>query len=137
MKRSVSSIILTMAWAIATPSQAVLADKLHLQASFAVAFAATPNSPPVAYCGGPALDFKVEAHGNGYSSFGALAFFVAQTYYWMHTVKGWGSGLAGAVCVFAVTTWPRLVRDRKRSNLWRAVLCRSGGTGPSLGRGAR
>jgi hypothetical protein len=79
MKRSVSSIILTMAWAIATPSQAVLADKLHLQASFAVAFAATPNSPPVAYCGGPALDFKVEAHGNGYSSFGALAFFLQKT----------------------------------------------------------
>ena len=37
------------------------------------------NSPPVAYCGGPALDFKVEAHGDGYSSLGALTFFLQKT----------------------------------------------------------
>ena len=58
----------------------VLADKQHLQESFAVAFAATPNSaPPVAYCGEPALDFKVEAHGDGYSTLGALTFFLQKT----------------------------------------------------------
>ena len=44
-----------------------------------MAFAPSPNSSLVAYCGGPALAFKVEAHGNGYSSLGALAFFLQKT----------------------------------------------------------
>jgi hypothetical protein len=79
MKRIFSIVTLAAIFAVAVPHQAVLADKLHLQASFAVAFAATPNSPAVAYCGGPALDFKVEAHGDGYSSLGALAFFLQKT----------------------------------------------------------
>ena len=33
----------------------------------------------MAYCGGPALDYKVEAHGDGYSSLGALVFFLQKT----------------------------------------------------------
>lgn len=78
MKRPFLVVALAV-FAAGLPHRAVLAHKLHLHASFVVAFAATPNSPPVAYCGGPALDFKVEAHGDGYSSLGALAFFLQKT----------------------------------------------------------
>jgi hypothetical protein len=78
MKCIPGCIIAVLILAIATP-QARAADKLRIQAAFTVAFAATPNSPPVAYCGGPALDFKVEAHGDGYSSLGALTFFLQKT----------------------------------------------------------
>jgi hypothetical protein len=79
MKRSISLPILTILAAIALSPRPLFADKLRLQAAFTVAFAATPNSPPVAYCGGPALDYKIEAHGDGYSSLGALAFFLQKT----------------------------------------------------------
>jgi hypothetical protein len=61
MKRTFSTVTVAAVFAAAVPHQAVSADKLHLQASFAVAFAAIPNSPPVAYCGGQALDYRVEA----------------------------------------------------------------------------
>lgn len=58
----------------------MLADTQRLQAAFTVAFAAIPNSPPVAYCGGSALDYRVEAHGDGYSSLRALTFFLQKTF---------------------------------------------------------
>ena len=46
-----------------------------------MAFAASPNSsPPVMYCDGGALEFNVEAHGDGYSSLGALPFFLQKTF---------------------------------------------------------
>ena len=67
-----------MIYVIAAP-QTLAADKLRLQGSFVVAFAFTPNSPPVAYCGPPTFDFKVEAHGDGYSSLGPLSFFLQKT----------------------------------------------------------
>ena len=76
MRRATITLVIV---AIGLPRVA-FAEKLHLQAAFTVAFAATANSPPVAYCGGPALDFKVEAHGDGYSSLGALAFFLQKTF---------------------------------------------------------
>jgi hypothetical protein len=68
MRRSFSMVTLVVVLAAAVPLRAALADKVHLQAAFTVSFAASPNSPPVAYWGGEALDFKVEAHGDGYSS---------------------------------------------------------------------
>jgi hypothetical protein len=34
----------------------------------------------MAYCGGPTRDYRVEAHGDGYSSLGALAFFLQKTF---------------------------------------------------------
>jgi hypothetical protein len=79
MKRILSAVILAIVFAFLASPQPVLADKLRLQAAFTVAFAATLNSPPVACCGEPALPFKVEAHGDGYSSLGALAFFLQKT----------------------------------------------------------
>jgi hypothetical protein len=60
MKRAFATITLAIVFAAIGSPRGVLAEKLHLQASFTVAFAATANSPPVAYCGGPALDYKVE-----------------------------------------------------------------------------
>jgi branched-chain amino acid transport system permease protein len=35
-------------------------------------------------------------------AFGAQAFFVAQTYYWMHTEKGWGILLSAGLCLFVL-----------------------------------
>jgi hypothetical protein len=54
--------------------------KLRLQAAFTVSLAASSNSPPVAYCSRPALDFNVEAHGNGYSSLGTSTFFLQKSF---------------------------------------------------------
>ncbi len=35
-------------------------------------------------------------------AFGALAYFVARTYYWMHVEKGWGILLSAGLCLFIV-----------------------------------
>jgi branched-chain amino acid transport system permease protein len=35
-------------------------------------------------------------------AFGSIAFFVAQTYYWMHTEKGWGILLSAGLCLFVL-----------------------------------
>jgi hypothetical protein len=78
MRHVLGLVLPPLMLAIPAP-QTLAADKLRLQAAFTVAFAASPNSPPVAYCGGQPLPFKVEAHGNGYSSLGALTFFLQKT----------------------------------------------------------
>lgn len=80
MKRCLMLATLALVSAAVVSPRAALADKLRLQAAFTVAFAASPNSPPVTYCGGPALDFRVEAHGDGYSSVGTLTFFLQKTF---------------------------------------------------------
>ena len=36
-------------------------------------------------------------------AFGALAFFVARTYYWMHVEKGWGVLLSAGLCLFVLS----------------------------------
>ncbi|HEY7105378.1 MAG TPA: ABC transporter permease [Acidimicrobiia bacterium] len=36
-------------------------------------------------------------------AFGALAFFVARVYYWMHVEKGWGILLSAGVCLFILS----------------------------------
>ena len=74
MKNFLTSLTLAaMAYALAP--QAVLADEgVPIKASFAVAFSGTLNTGNVAYCGGTALPVAVEAHGDGYSSLGPLAF---------------------------------------------------------------
>ena len=51
-----------------------LAYDVPIQASFAVAYSATPNTGMVTYCGGAPLPVKVEAHGDGFSTLGALSF---------------------------------------------------------------
>jgi hypothetical protein len=59
----------------AVAPQAVQAEEgVPIKGSFAVAFSGTLNTGNVAYCGGTALPVAVEAHGDGYSSLGPLAF---------------------------------------------------------------
>jgi hypothetical protein len=96
MKRILGCLLSPLVLGIVIP-QAQAADKLRIQAAFTVAFAAGPNTPPVSYCGGPALDFKVEAHGDGYSSVGALTFFLQKT------IGPAGGGAIGHGCLTLTT----------------------------------
>jgi hypothetical protein len=71
-------------WALAAMScavapQTVLAHDIPIQASFAVAFSGSANADNVAYCGGTAGPIAIEAHGNGFSTIGALAFSLQKT----------------------------------------------------------
>ena len=71
-------------WALAAIScamapQIALAYDIPLQASFAVAFSATPNADNSAYCGGTPGPVAIEAHGDGFSTLGALAFSLQKT----------------------------------------------------------
>jgi hypothetical protein len=72
------------AWALTAMSfivapQTVLAYDIPIQASFAVAFSGTPNTGNVAYCGGTPGPVAIEAHGDGFSTLGALAFSLQKT----------------------------------------------------------
>jgi hypothetical protein len=60
-------------------AQTMLAYDVPIQASFAVAFSATPNTANLAYCGGAAGPVAIEAHGDGFSTLGALAFTLVKT----------------------------------------------------------
>jgi len=55
-----------------------LADGLPIQGAFAVTYAATPNTGGVSYCDPTrtVLPVAVEAHGDGFTSLGALSFFL-------------------------------------------------------------
>jgi hypothetical protein len=71
-------------WALAAIScavapQTMMAYDVPIQASFAVAFSATPNTTNVAYCGGTPGPVAIEAHGDGFSTLGALAFSLQKT----------------------------------------------------------
>lgn len=71
-------------WALAAISyavapQTVMAYDVPLQASFAVAFSATPNTANTAYCGGTPGPIAIEAHGDGFSTLGALALSLQKT----------------------------------------------------------
>jgi len=68
-------------------SQAAFADGRPdgrpFHGSFAVTFATTLNTDAVSYCGGPVLARTIEAHGNGSSTLGTMAFSL---------IKGGGGG---------------------------------------------
>lgn len=64
---------------LAVVPQTARAYDLPVQASFAVAFSATPNTGNVSYCGGTAMPVAIEAHGDGFSTLGALAFSLQKT----------------------------------------------------------
>jgi hypothetical protein len=75
---------LLRSWAFAAMSFAVapqttLAYDVPIQGSFAVAFTATSNTSDVAYCGGTPGPIVIEAHGDGFSTLGALAFSLHKT----------------------------------------------------------
>jgi hypothetical protein len=67
------------AMSCAVPPQTVLAYDVPIHASFAVAFSGTPNTDNVAYCGGTPGPTAIEAHGDGFSTLGALAFSLQKT----------------------------------------------------------
>lgn len=78
MKSFLGSVALaTVIIGFAAPT--AFADGRPFQGSFAVAFSGTPNTAQASYCGAPLLPRAVEAHGNGYSSFGPLAFTLFKT----------------------------------------------------------
>jgi hypothetical protein len=63
--------------------QGAFADERPFHGSFAVTFATTLNTGAVSYCGGPVLARTIEAHGNGSSTLGTMAFSL---------IKGGGGG---------------------------------------------
>ena len=63
----------------AVAPQTAMAYDVAFQASFAVAFSGSPNTDNVAYCGGTAGPVAIEAHGDGFSTLGALAFSLQKT----------------------------------------------------------
>jgi hypothetical protein len=67
------------AMSCAVAPQTMLAYDVPIQASFAVAFSSTPNTGNVAYCGGMPLTNAIEAHGDGFSTLGALGFSLQKT----------------------------------------------------------
>lgn len=54
-------------------------DGMPIRATFTVAYAGTPNSTGTSFCGGPAYDLNVEAHGAGASTYGPLLFTLHKT----------------------------------------------------------
>jgi hypothetical protein len=78
MTKLLGSLALAAA-TLALGPQTVLAYDVPLQASFAVAFSATPNTGNVAYCGGAPGPIAIEAHGDGFSTLGALGFSLQKT----------------------------------------------------------
>jgi len=79
MKRILTSLVLAaMTFAIAP--KAARADEVPFKGSFAVAFAASPNTGNVAYCGGTPLPIVVEAHGDGSPTLGPLGFSLQKTF---------------------------------------------------------
>jgi hypothetical protein len=72
-----SCALAAMSFAVAP--QTVLAYDVPIQASFAVAFSGTPNTANVAYCGGTPGPIAIEAHGDGFSTIGALALSLQKT----------------------------------------------------------
>jgi hypothetical protein len=71
-------------WALAAVTfamapQVVRAYDIPFQGSFVVAYSATLNTRDAAYCGGSALPVSVEAHGDGFSTLGALSFSLQKT----------------------------------------------------------
>lgn len=55
-------------------SKGACADEgMRIKGTFTVAYAGTPNTAGVSFCGGKPLDVAVEAHGSGYSTLGPLS----------------------------------------------------------------
>jgi hypothetical protein len=61
------------------PSAARADGGRPIQGAFAVTAAVSPNAGGASFCGGTALSLIVEAHGNGYTSLGALSLFLEKT----------------------------------------------------------
>ena len=78
MTKLVGSLAI-VALSCALVPQNALAYDIPFHASFAVAFSGTPNSDNTTYCGGTPGPVAIEAHGDGFSTLGALAFSLQKT----------------------------------------------------------
>ena len=73
-----SCVLAAMTCAVVSP-QPVLAYDVPFEASFTVAFSGAPNTADTAYCEATPGPIAIEAHGDGFSNLGALAFSLQKT----------------------------------------------------------
>jgi hypothetical protein len=74
-----SSLLLAAGSIALLPPTARAEEGRPIQGAFAVTAAVSPNTGSVSFCGGTALALAVEAHGNGYTSLGALSLSLEKT----------------------------------------------------------
>lgn len=79
MKTLLASLALAAMIVVLAPQAAVAQEGMSIQGAFAVTAAASPNTGGTSFCGGPAQPLIVEAHGNGYTSLGALSLSLQKT----------------------------------------------------------
>lgn len=115
---------------IGMPPKGARADEGRLiKGTFSVAFSAMPNTSGASFCGGTPSGVVVEAHGNGYSTLGALSFSLEKTIV--------GPALHGCLTLTALngdtlTAIYDLTAGNPNANLFRdatGTLTFTGGTG--------
>jgi hypothetical protein len=75
----IGSVLLTAISIGAMSSAAWADDGVALRGAIAATATASPNTGNAVFCGGSPLSLVVEAHGNGYTSFGPFDFFLQKT----------------------------------------------------------
>jgi|SRR5215471_4218114 len=71
-------VLLAIAAALA-PKRARADGGVPIRATFSVSYAGIPNTTATSFCGGPAYEINVEAHGAGASTVGPLLFTLHKT----------------------------------------------------------
>lgn len=73
------SLLLVFITVVLAPKRTRAQEGVTLKGTFTVAFSGTPNTTGLSFCGGAPSGVVVEAHGNGYSTLGALSFSLEKT----------------------------------------------------------
>jgi hypothetical protein len=76
---SLGLFILAALTVVLTPKRTRADEGRPIKGDFTVAFSGMPNTAGVSFCGGTPSGVVVEAHGNGYSTLGALSFSLQKT----------------------------------------------------------
>jgi hypothetical protein len=76
---SVSLLVLAAITVVLAPKRTRADEGRAIKGDFTVAFSGMPNTAGVSFCGGTPAGVVVEAHGNGYSTLGALSFSLQKT----------------------------------------------------------
>jgi len=75
-----SGLLLLAAMSLVLVPKRTRADEgARIKGTFTAAFSGMPNTAGVSFCGGTPSGVVVEAHGNGYSTLGALSFSLQKT----------------------------------------------------------
>jgi hypothetical protein len=114
---------------VLAPKGARADEGTPIKGDFTVAFSGMPNTAGVSFCGGTPSGVVVEAHGNGYSTLGALSFSLQKTIV--------GPALHGCLTLTALngdtlTAIYDLTQGTPNANLFRdatGTLTFTGGTG--------